>query len=546
MNFTADHLLELMRSNEDEHLEFKEAKSSYEFEELVKYCAALANERGGKFILGVTNRRPRRVVGSNAFQDLERTKLGIVDRLRLRVDAEIINHPDGRVVVFHVPSRPIGMPIGNKGAFWMRSGESLVPMTPDVIRRIFDEAGPDFSAELCVSTTLQDLDPVAISKFRDMWRKKSDNPSLQVCTDEQLLLDAELMNGGKITYAGLILLGTDKALASHLSNAEVVFEYRSSESSIPYQQRKEYRRGFLLWGDDLWSTINLRNEIQHYQDGLFMRDIPTFNEGVVREAVLNAVCHRDYKLQGSVFIRQIPKRIEIESPGGFPPGVNAQNILNSQSPRNRRLAEALAKCGLVERSGQGADRMFAESIRDSKPRPDFTGTDDCRVRLNLLGEVQNPGFLRFLEKVAQEGVESFTVHDLVVLDNIQREEPVPVHLKGRLSVLLERGVIERTGRGKGSRPILSRRFYAFLGKQGTYTRKRGLDRAHSKALLHRHIQDSSSAGARLQELVEVLPLHTRDQVQKLLGELKKEGSIILSGKANSARWFSTSTKVAPN
>ena len=98
-----------------------------------------------------------------------------------------------------------------------------------------------------------------------------------------------------------------------------MFEYRSSEASVQFQQRKEFREGFFLFDDELWKTINLRNEMQHYQEGLFVWDIQTFNEKVVREAILNAVSHRDYRLHGSVFIRQYPKKIEIVSPGGFPP-----------------------------------------------------------------------------------------------------------------------------------------------------------------------------------------------------------------------------------
>ncbi len=70
-----------MAERENEHLEFKEAKNRYDFEELVKYCAALANEGGGHFILGVTDRAPRKVVGSGAFENLEQTKAGITDRI---------------------------------------------------------------------------------------------------------------------------------------------------------------------------------------------------------------------------------------------------------------------------------------------------------------------------------------------------------------------------------------------------------------------------------------------------------------------------------
>lgn len=532
-----DHLKELLESKEDEHLEFKEAKNSYEFEELVKYCVALANEKGGRFVLGVSDKFPRRVVGSQAFPDVDQTKSNVSDRLHLRVNAQVYQHPDGRIVVFEVPSRPIGMPIQYKGAYWMRSGQNLVPMTPDQLKRILDEAGPDFSAEIAKGATLADLEPAAIARFRDMWKRKSGNRALDGLTDIQLLTDVELLVDGGVTYGALVLFGSAKALSRHLAQSEVVFEYRSSEASVPFQQRKEFREGFFLFDDELWKLINLRNEVQHYQEGLFVWDIATFNEKVVREAILNAVSHRDYRLNGSVFVRQYPRKIEIVSPGGFPPGITPDNILFRQSPRNRRIAEAFARCGLVERSGQGADRMFEESIKESKPRPDFTGTDDYQVSLTLKGEVQNPRFLAFLQQVAVEGFGPFTTQDLLVLDAVQRDEPVPPNLKDRLNFLKERGIVEVAGRGRGAKPILSRRFYAFLGKKGVYTRKRGLDRETNKALLLQHIDHYQKEGSRLQELLQVLPHLTRDQVQKLLRELKKAGKVSVVGKTKSSRWF---------
>jgi predicted HTH transcriptional regulator len=94
-----------------------------------------------------------------------------------------------------------------------------------------------------------------------------------------------------------------------LPRAEVIFEYRNSESSISHQQRIEFRQGFLSFLDTLWSTINLRNEVVQYQDGLFRRDVPVMNETVVREAILNAVTHRDYRLPGSIFVKQFPRKL---------------------------------------------------------------------------------------------------------------------------------------------------------------------------------------------------------------------------------------------
>jgi ATP-dependent DNA helicase RecG len=163
----------------------------------------------------------------------------------------------------------------------------------------------------------------------------------------------------------------------------------------------------------------------HYQQGFFAYDIPVLNESVGREAVLNAIAHRDYRLAGSIFVRQFPRRLEITSPGGFPSGITASDLLWRQLPRNRRLAEACAKCGLVERSGQGANRMYEESIKEGKPQPSFVGIDDFQVVLTLKGEIQNPDFLRFVEKLDRERLSSFTTEDLLVLDSIQRDEPIP-------------------------------------------------------------------------------------------------------------------------
>jgi len=116
-------------------------------------------------VLGVTDALPRRVVGTRAFDSIERTKAGLIERLRLRIDVDELAHPDGRVVVFHVPSRPLGYPIAYNGAYWMRGGEALVPMTPDLLKRIFEEAQPDFSAEICPHARFEDLSPAAIERF---------------------------------------------------------------------------------------------------------------------------------------------------------------------------------------------------------------------------------------------------------------------------------------------------------------------------------------------------------------------------------------------
>ena len=537
MTVSIDILQIWMDAREDEHLEFKEAKRNFHFETLVKYCVALANEGGGRMILGVTDKLPRKVVGSQVFPDLEKTKADLIERLRLRMDVEEISHPDGRVLVFQIPSRPIGMPVQYKGAYWMRGGENLIPMTPDLLQRIFAESGPDFSAEICTSAQLGDLDPNAVEVLRQLWQSKSPDQDISARPIEQLLSDAELVVDGQVTYAALILLGKREALGKYLAQAEVIFEYRSNEAPGPAAERHEFRQGFLLVLDEIWRLINLRNDRQSFQQGLFVWDVPTFNERVVREAVLNAVSHRDYRQGGSVFIRQYPRRIEIVSPGGFPPGITPDNILRQQNPRNRRIAEALSKCGLVERAGQGFDFIFSESIRQSKPLPDFSHTDAYSVSLTLHGEIQDPEFLRFLEEIGQERLATFGINDFLVVDLVHREQPVPDDLQSRVNHLLEQGIIERVGRGRGVRLMLSRRFYRHIGKAGTYTRKRGLDRETNKELLLKHIRDNRKEGSQLKELVQVLPSLSYVQVQKLLQDLRIKGQIHKVGNTKAARWY---------
>jgi ATP-dependent DNA helicase RecG len=538
MDSHADELQGILGEREGAHLECKEAKQRYDFEKLAKYCAALANEGGGRMVLGVTNALPRRVVGTHAFEEPERTAAGLFDRLRLRITWAELRHPDGRVLVFHVPPHPKGIPVEYEGAHWMRAGDDVRPMTHDMLKHILDEASPDFSAETCREATVADLDPAAIRVFRTMWSRKAQSEKVRELPDEQLLHDGELLQRDGVTYAALILLGTREALGRlNLAQAEVVFEYRSTEAAGPAQERKEYRAGFLTFYDDLWNTINLRNDKHHYQEGLFIRDIATFSEPVVREAYLNAISHRDYRREGSVLVRQFARRMVITSPGGFLPGINAENVLWRQAPRNRRIAEALSRCGLVERAGHGVRRMFEESIRESKPRPDFSGSDDYQVVVNLSGEVQDTNFVRFLEKVGGEREASFSTEDFLVLDHVNRGQPVPDELRGRVPALVDTGVLERAGHGRGARFTLSRKFYQFTGRKGTYTRVRGLDRETNKELLLRHLKDNCSEGSPLNELHQVLPGLSIDQVQKLLRELKAEQLARCVGRTRSGRWY---------
>lgn len=536
MHTPPEQLMQWLAEPEGLRLEFKEAKHRYDFDKLVQYCVALANEGGGKVILGVTDRRPRHIVGTLAFDEPGRTEAGLHKQLSHRIPVEELLLPQGRVLIVHVPGRLPGTAWQIGGRYLKRAGDDLASLGDVELKAIFAEAGPDFSAEPCPGARLTDLSPAAIALFRERWAKKSHDERKLLWSDTETLTHAELMMDGHLTFAALILFSTRAALSRWLAQAELVFEYRSSEASGPAADREEYREGFLCWQDALWAKINLRNERQSYQDGLFRMDLLTFDEVPVREALLNAVAHRDYRLGGSIFVRQYPQRLEVVSPGGFPAGITPANILDQQNPRNRRLAEALARCGLIERSGQGMNLMFESAIRQGKYLPSFAGTDSHEVRLTLDGLVRSPSFVRYLERLGEQTLRSFSTDDFLLLDALHREQPLSLQLKARLPALVSAGAVEVIGRGRGARFILSAALYAALGAKGTHTRQKGLDHETNKALLLKHLTEQKEDGAPLADLRQVLPALPSTAVQALMHELRDEGLVDLVGQRRWARW----------
>ena len=543
-----ERLEHLMVAIEGERIEFKEAKRRYDFEELCQYASAIANEGGGHIVLGVTDEHPRQVVGSEAFDQPERTISGLNQRCHLRFSAEVIQHADGRVLVFTVPPHVIGEPTEDgKGRAWMRDGDNLIVLSGKRRRGIMAEAGGDFSADVCENATLADLAPEAIEEFRERWAKHTERSGNETDEakaarirrrgDQKLLEEADVIVDGKLTWAAVVLFATRAALRKHLAQAEIAFEYRSDNTSGPAQERVNFQEGFFLIIDRLWELIDKRNDRQEFQSGLHVHRIATFSERPVRELILNAVSHRDYQNAGNVFFRQYPRNLRCESPGGFPPGITVETVLNRQKPRNRRITEVFERCGLVERSGQGMDLMVETAVRQAQLLPSFEGTDDHQVNVTLWGEVQEPKFVAFLEKVGQEMLKTFDTEHFLVLDLIRRGETLPEKLKPFGQALCKLGVLESVGRGRGARMILSRELQAFLGKAGAHTRAKGLDREHNLQLLLAHLRTCGSQGAPRDEMQHVIPSLSAEQIGYRLGLLEKQGKVRHSGTGRGARWY---------
>lgn len=424
-----------MKESED-HVEFKSARHNYPYNGgkhtdprdrrhcVLGYIVALANERGGLMVLGMQDKMPHDVCGSDFAQgEVGQLENAIYETLRIRVKAEELYEDGKRVLVIKVPSRPIGRLLKYEGVALMRVGESLREMSDTEMLAILTEQEPDYSAKICEGLGMEDLDEEAIDKLVAMYADKQKNPTFAKLPVRQILNDLELLqSNGKLTYAALILLGKREAIRRYLPQDEIIIEYRLYENSIPYTARQEYQEPLMLAIDKVWAYVNqpASNPLQHINDGPYIWDIPAFNEDAIREGVLNACIHRSMLIKSSVVIKQSPKSICIINAGGFPKGVDQYNLLTTASvPRAKLLCEVLQKTGLIERSGQGVDKVFYNCLAEGKALPDYSSSDAYQVCLRLCAEIEDPAFHLFVkneQKKRDEGNKLSVFHLLALYD----------------------------------------------------------------------------------------------------------------------------------
>lgn len=451
--------LTLLRERED-HVEFKRAKHNYPFAGgqktdpkerrrcVLGYIVALANEKGGRLVLGMEDAYPHQITGSdfaeNAIGALEDE---IYERLHIRVRTEeLYDEHNNRVLVINIPSRPIGKALRFEGVPLMRIGDSLREMDDAEYFSIISEQDPDFSAKICKGLKVEDLDEEAINNMCEEIEKQRHKKGVSAIPLRQLLRDLQLMtDDGKLKYAALLLLGKESAINKYLPQANVVIEYRTSRSQVRYSAREEYRLPLFVAINRIWQFINQPacNPLLHIKDLPRILDCPAYNYETVREAIINAMIHRSLQMNSDIFIKLYPDMLEIINPGGFPYGVNIGNILTvNSSPRSRLMAEVIEKTGLIERSGQGVDIMVSNCIKESKPLPDYSYSDDYQVDLRLYGRILDDAFYLFVQDLCKdkELENEFSAFEWLALYHVWKGESNQVDLE-ILQKLKELGLI---------------------------------------------------------------------------------------------------------
>ncbi len=385
---TTAEQIDLWRSNpsEDQRLEFKEAKTQFDNRKLCQYCVALANEGGGHLLLGVADKHGHPIVGTAAFSNTVEMAEKIFRIPRFRVNIDEVAHPEGRVLVFHIPSRPRGTAYHLEGAYLMRSGSELLPMSEDQLRRIFAEGTPDWLEE----PSKQDLDAQDVIDLLDTQTffrlLKLPYPSDRVGVLERFVQERLIDRVGglySIRRIGALLLARrlpDFPDVERNAPLAVVYTANSKlDTKLDQTGIKGYAVGFQGLVHFVMSQLP-QNEI--IKDAL-RKGIKLVPEIVIRELVANALIHQDILQTGtSVIVDIYADRVEISNPGE--PVVPVDRFIDGYQSRNERMADLMRRMGICEERSSGIDKVIHTVEAYQLPAPYFR-TDHRRTTVVIYG-----------------------------------------------------------------------------------------------------------------------------------------------------------------
>ncbi len=403
---------------------------------------------------------------------------------------------------------------------------------------IIQEQEPDFSEMVCDGVTIDDLDAVAIEKLKEKYAKKQNNDSFRSLSTKQALSDLRLIDGEKVKNSAVLLVGKEAVLNRVFPQAKVMLEYRSMDAQINFDRRVVFSKPFFLLIDELWSAINERNGTMPVREGAYIFDIPFFNEEVIREVVNNALAHRNYRINSEVVVKLYPHKLVVQNAGGFPNGVTIDNLLTvASTPRNRLLTDVLSKTGIVERSGQGIDKIFLYTLSEGKLKPDYTHSDDFSVTAILSATVENTAFAMYVQTIQQELPDDgkLSVFDVLALCEVRDGAKCPkdAAIAQKLSKM---GYLEKRGKTNAVYYILPRRYYEMTDNIAEYSKITDWDDNQVLAVIAPYL--TKYGKAKKADIVKIVGEHlSYKQLRKILDNLLKAGLLRKEGVARNTVYY---------
>jgi ATP-dependent DNA helicase RecG len=535
-------LLSLRRiGHENEVVEFKEAKTQYDFDKTGKYFSALCNEanlkgkRSAWLIFGIKD-SDKSIVGTHYRinrSDLDSLKAEIANHTTGRVSfIEIyeVNTPDGRVVLFEIPAAPKGIPIAWKGHYYGRDGEELNALNLEEVERIRQQAlGEDWSSVIIEDATHDDLSDEAIQKARESYKNKNSHLVEQIDQWDNItfLNKAKVCIKGKITRTAILLLGKPET--------EYLINPASSKISWILRDRdnieKDYKHftcPLLLNTEEVYKKIrNLK--YRYITDGtLFPEEVDQYDPYIIREALNNCIAHQDYSLNGKINVIEHEDGVLVfMNSGKFIPK-SVEDVVISDAPepiyRNPFLTEAMINLNMIDAIGSGIRRMFNIQRKKYFPLPDYDFSGN-KVKLTITGKVVDINYAR---KIAS--IRDLSLSDIIALDKVSKSKILTQHEIQQLKV-------KRLIEGRKPNFHISATVANITGDKADYIKQRGIDDDYCQKIILEYLRKFGEGKKEdfeevlLDKLPDVLDQkQKRNKVKNNLQKLRIQGLIFPEGK----------------
>lgn len=532
-------------------VEFKSERSgALNDRDLVEAVVCLANGTGGLLLLGVeddgtpTGARPRHESGRT---DPFRVQALIANNTQpaVSVAVHLVDVDGTGIVVVDVPDSP--RVVGTARGTYVRravAGDGRPTCIPyhahEMLAHDIDRGTIDYAAIPAGGARWDDLDPVEFDRVRRLVNEAGARGDriLAGLSDREILHALGLAREDRaVSIGALLLFGRSSALRRFVPTHEAAFQVLRG---LQVEVNEFFIDPLFRLAETMFARFEARNREQELQWGLLRVPLPDYSQTAFREALANALTHRDYTRRGAVHVQWEDDHLELSSPGGLPSGVTVENLLvTPPRPRSPLLADAFKRTGLVERTGRGVNRMFAEQLRVGRAAPDFGRTTDQQVVAVLPGGPANVSLTRWVLTQERESDRPLPLPDLQVLSELVRERRASTgelaavlqrtesETRHHLSRMVEQGWVEARGERKGRSWHLSAAVYRELEAPSGYVRVRGFEPLQQEQMVlsfvgaHGRISRAQAA-----ELCSVAPA----QASRLLARLTSHGKLVRRGE----------------
>ena len=547
-----ERLLGLIAGGETVECEFKSDRKQISDNDIYETVVALANTSGGALLIGVeddgavTGAKPRHGKTSNPIKLQAAILNNTVPNINPRVS--LVPHPDGPVLAIEVDPYPEPCSTASGKSLRRVIGPDGKPQTvpfyaSEQRSRLTDLGLLDFSAQVMEQASFDDLDPLEFERLRQAITRLRGDRSLLELSDRDVVKALRLAEtrASKLipNIAGLLLLAREETIRRIVPTHGVHYQVLDDQGNVKVND--EFHGPLLQVLQEVESRFAARNEEREVNIGLFRVPVPDYSPEGFREAVNNAVLHRDYTRLDAVYVQCQPDHMLITSPGGFPEGINVDNILvHEPKPRNPRLAEAFKRIGLVEQTGRGVDKIFLGQVRYGRPAPDYSRSDNTGVRIILRGGKPSLEFAAFVYEQDKAGT-PLSLDELLILNTLFLERRTnaqaaqrlvqkgPTETRAILERLHERGLVEARGEKRGRVYHLSASLYRKLGEGAAYIRTRGFDRIQQRQMVLSAIESDPDHRITRAKAAELCRL-SGDQASRLLRNMRDDNTLEQLGK----------------